>query len=165
MKSRTFGKGIAKGMGVTMKTLLTRKPITTQYPEQKLSPSRRTRGNEFVWKPEKCTGCATCARACPQGEIKIVTTGPTKDGRFKVVKFEVDTGRCMFCGLCVESCPYDALYIGRSFERGCYRRGDLVLTNEAVLESETRRPSGYARPKLAKKLPKQTLLVEGKTKS
>jgi NADPH-dependent glutamate synthase beta subunit-like oxidoreductase len=69
-----YGNGIAKGMAVTLKHLF-RHPVTTQYPEQKLIVSRRTRGNELIWQQEQCSGCSTCAKSCPQGVIKIETSG------------------------------------------------------------------------------------------
>ena len=73
MRFERYGIGIARGMALTFKHLL-RKPITTQYPEERLTISRRTRGNELVWDTEQCTGCATCAKSCPQGSIKIMTS-------------------------------------------------------------------------------------------
>ncbi|GAI79244.1 unnamed protein product, partial [marine sediment metagenome] len=73
MKFERYGIGIAKGLSVTIRHLL-RRPVTTQYPEQRLNPSRRTRGNELIWDKGKCTGCATCAKTCPQGVIRIVTS-------------------------------------------------------------------------------------------
>ena len=72
MKFERYGKGIAKGLIVTI-THLFRHPITTQYPEERLTISRRSRGNELVWGKEQCTGCTTCAKSCPQGSIKIIT--------------------------------------------------------------------------------------------
>lgn len=157
LKRGVFGSGIAKGMRVTMKNLLGR-AITTSYPEHKLTVSRRFRGNEFVWYPAKCTGCATCAKSCPQGNIEIVTC--RKGDAYDVETFEIDTGRCTFCGLCVESCPYDALCLGRGYEMAKYRRGDLVQNKESIQESPERKPSGYYRPKIEKTLPAQTLLLE-----
>lgn len=96
-------------MALTLKHLF-RRPITTQYPEERLTTSRRIRGYELVWDKEKCTGCATCAKSCPQGAIQIVTSVSAEENKYEVEKFEVDTGYCIFCGLCVESCPYEALF-------------------------------------------------------
>ena len=158
MKFERYGKGIAKGLRVTVRDLL-RHPVTVQYPEQRLNTSRRIRGNELIWDKVKCTGCATCAKTCPQGAIRIVTSRG-EENRYKVEKFEVDTGYCIFCGLCVEACPYDALFLGYAYERAKYRRGDLVQTNEMLLASAERRPSGYFHPEIAAELPRQTLLVE-----
>ncbi len=157
MKFERYGIGIAKGMALTFKHLF-RAPITVQYPEEKLVVSRRIRGNELVWFLDRCTGCATCAKACPQGNIEIVTH-VGKENNYVVDKFEIDTGRCMFCGLCVEACPYDALAMGRSYERAQYIRRQLVLAKEDLQLSDMRQPSGYARPKIEATLPKQNLLV------
>ena len=90
-------------MALTFKHLF-HSPITVQYPEEKLVVSRRIRGNELVWYPNRCTGCTNCVRCCPQGNIEIITHKGDKK-KYIVDKFEVDTGRCMFCGLCVEVCP------------------------------------------------------------
>ncbi len=160
MQFERYGKGIAKGLQVTIKHLF-RHPITVQYPEQRLNISRRTRGNELVWSREKCTGCATCAKACPQGVIQIVTSVNPVENKYEVEKYEVDTGYCIQCGLCVEACPFDALYMGYAYERAKYRRGELVQSKEdMMLESGEKQPSGYFYPKIAAELPRQTLLLE-----
>jgi len=159
LKFERFGLGIIKGLALTWKHLF-RRPITTQYPEERLTTSRRIRGNELVWDREKCTGCATCAKSCPQGAIQIVTSVSAEENKYEVEKFEVDTGYCIFCGLCVESCPYEALFMGYAYERARYRRQELVLAKEDLLLSDERQPSGYARPKIEAALPQQTLLLD-----
>ena len=159
MKFERYGKGLAKGMMVTIRHLL-RHPVTTQYPEQRLITSRRIRGNELIWDNRKCTGCATCAKTCPQGAIRIVTSVNLEENEYKVENMEVDTGYCIQCGLCVEACPYEALFMGYAYERAKYRRGDIVQSNEMLLASADRRPSGYMHPEIAEELPRQTLLVE-----
>ena len=159
MKFERYGIGIAKGLTVTIRHLL-RHPTVSQFPEQRLNTSRRIRGNELIWSREKCTGCGTCAKTCPQGAIEIVTATILADNKYEVEKYQVDTGYCIQCGLCVEACPYDALFMGYSYERAKYRRGDLVQANDELLESPARPASGYFHPDIAKKLPRQTLLVE-----
>lgn len=159
MKFERFGLGILKGLGVTIIHLF-RHPAVSQYPDQCLNVSRRFRGNELVWSRLKCTGCATCAKACPQGAIEIVTSTNPVDNKYEVQTYRVDTGYCIQCGLCVEACPYDAVYMGHAYERARYRRADVVQANDALLESPQRPVSGYFHPEFADKLPPQTLLVE-----
>ena len=143
-----YGLGIAKGMLVTLRNL-TRKPVTVQYPEQRVSQHPRFRGEDFVWYEERCTGCASCAKFCPQGIIKIVTAPSgeqTQEGeKYKVETFDIEIARCMFCGLCVEACPYDALHMGTGFERATSRKSDLVITVEE-LKASAKRPSTWFRP-------------------
>ncbi len=158
MKFERYGKGLAKGLAVTIKYMF-RHPITTQYPEERLTISRRFRGNELIWDNVKCTGCVTCAKACPQGAIQIITSVSPGDNKYKVEKYEVDNGYCIQCGLCVEACPFGAIYMGYAYERAKYRRGELVQSDEALLASAERQPSGYMYPEIAAKLPEQTLLL------
>ena len=146
-------------MAVTLRQTL-RHPIVNQYPEQRLNISRRERGNELVWSRERCTGCATCAKACPQGAIELVTATNPVNNRYDVETYRVDTGYCIQCGLCVEACPFDALFMGYSYERAKYKRNDVIQENDALLESPERPASGYYHPEIAEKLPAQTLLVE-----
>lgn len=154
----SFGKGIAKGMVVTILHMF-RHPITTQYPEERLTTSRRARGNELVWDNIKCTGCSSCAKACPQGAIEIVTSVNPVNNMYHVEQYKVDTGYCIQCGLCVEACPFHAIYLGYSYERAKYRRGELIQSNEMLLTSKERPASGYMYPEMAARLPQQTLLV------
>jgi NADH-quinone oxidoreductase subunit I len=71
-----------------------------------------------------------------------------------------DIGRCMFCGLCVEACPYDALYMGRSYEEAKYSRR-LLWADKEVLMSPGAKPSAYGHPELESLMPEQSLLVYG----
>jgi formate hydrogenlyase subunit 6/NADH:ubiquinone oxidoreductase subunit I len=159
LKFERFGLGIIKGMIVTIKHNL-RHPTVSQFPEQKLNFSRRFRGHELIWSRTKCTGCGTCAKACPQGAIQIVTSTDQVNNKYEVETYRVDIGYCIQCGLCVEACPYDAVFLGYSYEKATYRRGDLVQINDMLLESPEKPASGYFHPEIAEKLPKQTLLID-----
>ena len=148
-----YGFGIARGLLVTLKNLF-RTPSTVQYPEERVEQHSRFRGQEFVWYEERCTGCASCAKYCPLGIIEIVTD-PSKQAmeegdKYAIEKFDIDIGRCMYCGLCVEACPYDALFMGSGFERARYTRDELFIPMEE-LKNATKRPSTWFRPQLEDK--------------
>jgi NADH-quinone oxidoreductase subunit I len=160
LKFERYGMGIAKGLSVTLGYFF-RRPSVTQYPDQRLHVSRRTRGQEMVWDREKCTGCCTCAKSCPQGVIEIVTSTNLKNNKYEVEKYQVDTGYCIQCGLCVESCPYEALFFSTNYECAKYRRSELIQNKEdMMLESRNKQRSAYFYPELEADLPRQTLLIE-----
>jgi len=50
---------------------------------------------------EKCTGCMACARNCPQTCI----TGEKKKPHI------IDASHCIRCGVCLESCKFDAVKV------------------------------------------------------
>ena len=119
--------------------------------EDRLPQHPRFRGQEFTWYEERCTGCASCAKYCPLGIIRIVTdpsgTFMQEGEKYDIEVFDIDIGRCMFCGLCVEACPYDALHMGSGFEEGSYARNDLVIDVER-LKKAPKLPSTWFRPQM-----------------
>ena len=54
----------------------------------------------------------------------------TEEGKKKKIlaKYEYDLGSCMFCQLCVNACPHDAIMFDQDFEHAVFDRSKLVLT-------------------------------------
>ena len=68
---------------------------------------------------ENCTVCMLCARECPdwclfvEGHTEVVTparTGGRQRVRHVLDRFAIDFSLCMYCGICIEVCPFDALF-------------------------------------------------------
>ena len=128
---RTF----LRGMGVTLAHLFKHNTVI-EYPDEKQELSPRTRG-VIALKEENCTVCMLCARECPDWCIYIDSrkeTVPTdKPGRTRtrnvLDRFAIDFALCMYCGICVEVCPFDALFWSPEFEYSTYSIREL--THEA----------------------------------
>jgi NADH-quinone oxidoreductase subunit I len=127
------GMGLVKGLGVTLKTML--KPaVTVQYPHVKEAPAPRARG-VIALKEENCTVCMLCARSCPDWCIYIEghkTKAPPRraGGKPRTVqlldRFDIDYALCMYCGICVEVCPFDALFWSPEYEYSELKIADLL---------------------------------------
>jgi NADH-quinone oxidoreductase subunit I len=134
VEPRSTGLGLIKGLGVTLKHAL-RPSITQQYPQEKPDLPPRTRG-VIALKEANCTVCYKCSRECPDWCIYIdahkETHEPASGGKGRSMKvldrFAIDYALCMYCGICVEVCPFDALFWSPEFE---YAEYDIVeLTHE-----------------------------------
>jgi len=115
--------GLFKGMRLTFKAMLTKAPVT-MYPDEKEIPVPRARG-VISLDEEACTSCMLCARECPDWCIYIeahkeVQGEPKPGGRIKTKnildRFDIDYSLCMYCGICVEVCPFDALFWSPDYE-------------------------------------------------
>ena len=120
---RIPGRGLAQGLAVTMRQL-TRRSVTAHYPDALPQLPPRSRG-VIALIEENCTSCMLCARECPAWCIyidshkEVVPAGP-EGGRDKtrnvLDRFAIDFSICMYCSICVEVCPFDALHWSPEFE-------------------------------------------------
>lgn len=75
-----------------------------------------------------CTGCRLCARNCPNKCIEMVEADPQPPHWKKdkpLVHPQIYLGRCMYCGICVESCRFDSLYHTPGFDAATKDKKDL----------------------------------------
>lgn len=129
-----YGTGIARGLKVTLKYLF-KKPFTTQYPEE-IRPVPVDARTNLLWFEERCTGCSTCAQACPDGCI-LVQTSPREDGALNIDRYEIDFRLCMYCGLCVEACPYEAIQAGGPLDDAAYDFNELYRNKPKLMKMAT----------------------------
>ena len=135
------GIGLVKGLAVTLRTML-RRSVTQQYPHVKPQLHPRTRG-VIALMDENCTVCMLCSRECPDWCIYIDShkeVVPPKDtgGRARtrnvLDRFAIDFALCMYCGICIEVCPFDALFWSPEFEYSTYTIAELTHEMDRLRE-------------------------------
>ena len=135
------GSGLLKGLAVTMRNM-TRRSVTAHYPDAMPVLPPRSRG-VIALIEENCTVCMLCARECPAWCIYIdshkdtipATTEGGKDKQRNVLdRFAIDFSICMYCSICIEVCPFDALFWSPEFEYSEPRIADLLHDKERLGE-------------------------------
>ena len=139
------------GMKITWKHLFVKK-VTIQYPDERFEQPENAR-NRLSLNMSRCTGCKSCAIACPVKCIDIETIRVSPDDPHRehhsngnerklwISKFDIDFAKCCFCGLCSQACPSDAIYHTIEFEYSVNDRQNLIykfqtLTPEQIKEKK-----------------------------
>ena len=152
------GRGLLKGMGVTFTTMIktlfapSKNLATINYPKEKEAPHPRARG-VIALDQEACTVCMLCARSCPDWCIYIEghkeEKQPDKPGgrvrvRATLDRFDIDYALCMYCGICVEVCPFDALFWTPEYEYSEYQMGAMLHDQDRLQDWLTTVPEAPA---------------------
>jgi NADH-quinone oxidoreductase subunit I len=116
-----------RGLGVTLRGAL-RSKVTSEYPKEHLPLDNRFMGfPALTWDVARdepyCTGCMVCVRYCPTQCMsgKMQDNEKFSEGvshRKKIIEsFEINLGRCILCGICVDVCNFDAIEMSLEHER------------------------------------------------
>lgn len=123
---------VIKPMILTLKHLF-RRPVTVQYPFERLHLPEYFRGIPSVRSP-LCTGCARCLDVCPNNCLDFDQydgeVAPTNRDRNVPIIF---VGRCLMCGLCIEVCPTGAMTNTHHFELSEYDRSSMLWRHDRLL--------------------------------
>jgi NADH-quinone oxidoreductase subunit I len=112
----------------------------------------RTRG-VIALVEDSCTVCMLCVRECPDWCIEIdshTETLPADDDhrrpRTQAVldRFAIDFALCMYCGICVEVCPFDALHWSPVAEYAATSAAGLVHERDQLAAWELTVPEPQA---------------------
>jgi len=104
------------------------------------APAARSRGT-IALVEENCTVCMLCARECPDWCLYVeghtepaapVRAGGRERVRNVLDRFAIDWSLCMYCGICVEVCPFDALFWAPAEVPASAGRPDLVEERAAL---------------------------------
>jgi NADH-quinone oxidoreductase subunit I len=136
---------LVEGLWVTFKNQNPKYIYTEQYPLRQPAVAERYRGAPRLnIHPETgetlCISCNLCAVVCPENLI-VVGFERDEKNRKQLTTFTYDTSRCMFCGLCEDACPVDALELTQDFELASYTREGAIWDRQMLEEGP--RPARY----------------------
>jgi NADH-quinone oxidoreductase subunit I len=123
---------LGKGLWITFSAMF-RKSITVPYPEKRVVLPLRFRGRLVMpIDPEKgdnrCTACMRCVKVCPNHSIDIdQAAGPDGKPLPKPARYRYNLGTCIFCNLCVETCPFFAIVMSDEHELATTDASGLVI--------------------------------------
>lgn len=134
----SYLKGLFKAIGSGGKHVAVKR-FTFRYPEQKLVISKEGyrydpkqaigfsgyRGRHLLHM-DKCTGCQLCSTICENiaEAIEMVKVEKEFPQNKKSIFPQVDYGKCVFCGFCVDACPFSALEMTNDYELAFYHKED-----------------------------------------
>ncbi len=81
---------------------------------------------------------ASCARRCARRWRSPSRREPREDGSRRTTRYDIDMMKCIYCGLCQEACPVDAIVEGPNLEFATETREELIYDKAKLLANGDR---------------------------
>jgi NADH-quinone oxidoreductase subunit I len=126
---------IVNGLAVTLRNAA-RPRVTENYPASRAVIGPRWRGRlVHVRDAEgrlKCTACLACQKVCPSAALPTIEGDDRKGKERRAKTYIWEAGRCLYCGYCVEACPFDAIALTQEYSIVTRTREELRLGLEQL---------------------------------
>lgn len=132
-------KDLIGGLLITLRTFF-KKPVTVQYPREKVTLYLSFRGRHaLVRDPEtggaRCVACLKCVQVCPSRCIEVKFEVDPESGARIMREYKIEALRCIYCGYCEEVCPVGAIVLTEWFEYSSRDRAGLIFDKERLLKN------------------------------
>ena len=68
----------------------------------------------------------------------MIEAEPRPDGSRRTTRYDIDMVKCIYCGLCQEACPVDAIVEGPNYEFATETREELYYDKDKLLSNGDR---------------------------
>ena len=83
--------------------------------------------------------CKLCEAICPAQAITIEAGPRRNDGTPAApTRYDIDMVKCIYCGMCQEACPVDAIVEGPNIEFSVETREELLYDKQKLLDNGDR---------------------------
>ena len=118
-----------------------KKPVTVNYPDEKVPMFPKYRGKQVLMRDEKraremrrAAGCARWrARRMRSTSRRAENDGTVQAGPRYAKVYQIHKTRCIFCGYCEEACPVSAIFMGKDYELAVYSKDDFIWDKQDLL--------------------------------
>ncbi|MCR4667253.1 MAG: 4Fe-4S binding protein [Desulfovibrio sp.] len=124
-----------------LKERLHQKYRTLDYPAKEPFLPPHFKGRPSI-APCSAGDCRVCQEVCPTGAV-------SRDAGGHIL---LDLGRCIFCGLCEESCPEHAIAFSRTYRLAARTREELIVRQGEENRTEPSRNTTKGRALFSKSL-------------
>src|SRR5690349_1701902 len=87
---------------------------------------------------EACCSDGRLSVSICTGYVIFLHAEPRADGSRRTTRYDIDMVKCIYCGLCQEACPVDAIVEGPNSEFAVETREELLYDKQRLLDNGDR---------------------------